>query len=238
MYCTCSGRACAGKIASKYYRCDASKLPSYTVIKRAVLQLYFSPTTTNGKEIHISVYQLMESCSRKGGYRRVLLDSKLVTVFRRNFIEFDVTSAVRTWAMKRFTYYGMEVEVKTDQCNDVSRLRSSTVYGSSNNTAIPHGQRPILFITSEVSNSAVTPTRGRRQTLDFDYCNSLSKKQTNCCLRDFRLNLKEDLGWNWIVQPKMIRINQCAGECRPSWAEDVNYTQVCPSVGVCGRKIY
>jgi hypothetical protein len=123
--------------------------------------------------------------------------------------------------MKQFSYYGLEVEVKTGGCNIYSSFLKY-IAGK-----IQRSQNPTLFITSEVWNSAVTGGRGRRQTLDFDYCNSLSTKQPKCCLRSFRLNFKKDLGWDWIVQPKTISLNQCLGECEPHWGEDVSHVQVC-----------
>jgi hypothetical protein len=122
--------------------------------------------------------------------------------------------------MKQFSYYGLEVEVKTGGCNIYSSFLKY-IAGK-----IQRSQNPTLFITSEVWNSAVTGGRGRRQTLDFDYCNSLSTKQPKCCLRSFRLNFKKDLGWDWIVQPKTISLNQCLGECEPHWGEDVSHVQI------------
>lgn len=194
-----------------------------------MLQLYYDPAATSGKEILITAYQLMESCSQTGGYHRILLDSKRVTSYRSQFVEFDVTRAVRTWTAKRSSYYGLEVEVVNDQCSDISLPNASTLYSTylqPSGTAVPRDQRPSLFVMSDFSYFTSWRQRGRRQTLDFDYCGTLDPTQPNCCIRDFRLNLKTDLGWDWIVQPKTINLNQCAGDCPPRWAEDSNYTQV------------
>ena len=227
----CAGSVCGNKVESKFYQCNSDRLPTTNAaIKTALLQLYYNPLTARRQDIIISAYQLTESCTRRGGYNRILLDTKRLTCTRSDYVEFDITRAVKTWATRKSENYGIEVEVVSDGCNRSPYRYTTTPYSmylQPNGSNVPLERRPTLFVTSDIGYSVYT-TRGRRrrQTLDSRFCKSLHPKNTNCCIRDFKLNLKKDLDWDWIVQPKVINVNQCSGLCPPTWADDANHTQV------------
>ncbi|XP_062521620.1 transforming growth factor beta-2 proprotein-like [Corticium candelabrum] len=226
-----SGSVCGNKVESKFYQCNSDRLPTTNAaIKTALLQLYYNPLTARRQDIIISAYQLTESCTRRGGYNRILLDTKRLTCTRSDYVEFDITRAVKTWATRKSENYGIEVEVVSDGCNRSPYRYTTTPYSmylQPNGSNVPLERRPTLFVTSDIGYSVYT-TRGRRrrQTLDSRFCKSLHPKNTNCCIRDFKLNLKKDLDWDWIVQPKVINVNQCSGLCPPTWADDANHTQI------------
>lgn len=216
---------------SKFYGLNITDLPSNaTAITRALLQIYYSPLlTTKSEEILISAYQLTHTCSPSLGYPgTVLLDAEKVTSDHACFIQFDITSAVKSWVTNSSTYHGLEVEVSAGQCDQTSSFLADAALFSNylqTSSADSIDVRPALFVSSAHPMSN-TRRRRRRQTLDMEYCESLQSGQPNCCIYDFQLDLKTDLGWNWIIQPNMIITNQCSGECPPTWAEDTNYTQV------------
>ena len=226
---------CVGRILSKLYQLDVTRIPSaFTEIRRATLQLYYNDDSIlTANDLLLSAYQLTESCSRTD---RILLDVKQLSPrLPASFIQFDVTAAVRSWATDVSTYHGLEVEISMGTCSLSSFLQTPFLYTTFlqlvDVTVTPE-RGPSLFVTSQAIKAQA---RNRRQTLDLSYCSTLQPGHPNCCIYDYKLNFVEDLGWNWIVQPSTIQLNQCSGDCPSTWAEEGNYTQVCAAMYVVVR---
>jgi hypothetical protein len=213
---------------SKHYQIDTDKLSG--TITTAVFQIYYDPqTSSKSQEILISAYRLGSTCCNAVVYpETVLLDARKVTSDHACFVTFDITSAVQAWMANTSTNYGLEIEVSAGHCGRPSSVSFEDAAMFSGyvrtSTADQPNYRPVLFVSS--AHSMTDSRRRRRQTLDEEYCESLEPGQPNCCLHDFRLHFANDLGWNWILLPRTVDLNQCSGECPPMWAEESNYTQV------------
>ena len=225
---------CSCKMQSKYYKLDTEELSFDAIgtITTAFFQIYYDPVaSTKSEEILISAYQLNRTCCNALVHPdTVLLDARKVTSDHACFVQFDITSAVKSWVADKSTNHGLEIEVSAGQCGQSSYLKLGHAAQFSGylqtSTTDRIDYRPVLFVSSSHPMASSIRGRRRRQTLDEDYCDSLEPGQPNCCIYDFELNLVKDLGWNWIIQPRTIRLNQCTGECPPTWAEEANYTQV------------
>lgn len=221
---------CGCKMESKYYQIETDELSG--TITSASFQIYYDPLlSTKSEEILISAYQLSSTCCNVFVHPlTVLLDARKVTSDHACFVTFDITNAVQAWVANPSTNYGLEIEVSSGQCGQLSqaKLGDSALFSGflQASTAIQIDYRPVLFVSSAHPMADSSGARRRRQTLDEDYCESLEPGQPNCCLHSFELDLVNDLGWNWILEPRTIYLNQCSGECPLSWAEEANYTQV------------
>ncbi|XP_062521303.1 transforming growth factor beta-2 proprotein-like [Corticium candelabrum] len=226
-----SSTLCNFKHQSKFYEIDIGDLPSNaTAVTSARFQIYYEPSkTTTTEEILLSVYQLTESCCLSKYPDTILLDTRKATSDHACFIEFDITNAVKSWAADGSSYHGLEVEISAGQCAQQSsyQVEYSSQFSSYVTTSKTDvvDYRPVLFVSSSHPMSSDAGRR-RRQSIDLEYCNSLDPNQPNCCVHDFSVNFKDDLGWDWIIQPKEIASNQCTGECPDTWAQDSSYAQV------------
>lgn len=214
---------CGKRILSKFYRLDVTKLPSSSAdIKSATLQISCNDEAT-ANNLLLSAYQLTAPCSPVG---RILLDVKrLNTFFAVPFIQFNVTAAVRSWATDISTYHGLEVEISMGACSLVSILQTRTLQTTLfrlTDVTVTRQFGSSLFVTSQVIKEEA---RQKRQTLDLGYCSKLEPGHPNCCIYNYTVNFVEDLGWNWIIQPPVVQLNQCSGNCPSLWAEEGNYTQ-------------
>eukprot|EP00118_Oscarella_pearsei_P006170 m.28029 g.28029 ORF g.28029 m.28029 type:complete len:411 (+) comp30531_c0_seq1:2-1234(+) len=240
---------------SRFYSVDETQLKaiasSSETIKQAQLQIYYNPVSSSSLDYEtiLIAYQLTVPCSDDSYVNtKRMLDLQHVTSGRPSFVNFNVTKAVQHW-LNSGTTYGIEVQVfSSRQVSVPKEIKLTALYNeaapsdankpdvqidyagyikdASDDT--PADNKPTLFLTLEhsVVNDQLQGRR-RKRALDQEYCDNLSGPELdNCCIREFYIDFKKDLGWTWIIQPKGFYANECSGECPMYWAEDTNHTQV------------
>ena len=76
---------------------------------------------------------------------------------------------------------------------------------------------PSLLVFTSIEDPA--EQRQRRQVSrvpDRQYCLD-NPTESRCCVRPLEVNFHTDLNWRWILWPRNVRINYCAGLCPYTW---------------------
>ena len=71
----------------------------------------------------------------------------------------------------------------------------------------------LLITTSQNNNEGLPSQRKKRQNdddSDLPFCDS---KKVTCCLKKFKINFEQHLNWTWVLYPKEMSFNYCAGLC-------------------------
>ncbi|KAH8272491.1 hypothetical protein KR044_009479, partial [Drosophila immigrans] len=212
------------------------------------------PNPSNRKRkkhvINLKVYQLLRLNKRQ------VLDARKIEFDNDNsnysgtrddetysqWLEFDVTVAVRTWLNK--TRENLGIEIQCDKCkrigarilSEVSKLSPNLLDKStSHNIHDKFHLTPVLNIIGQVgrthSEEAIhlqTPNRKWSNQSPNDYFyhrygqdptkkfpNSCYRPHQRCCRHQLDVDFKNIKGFEFIIQPKTFDAGYCKGRCPP-----------------------
>ena len=191
----------------------------------------------------LEVYQI-NYCSW-GLQKTNYMSTNCVKKSARDYVEFDVTKAVKRWIKDPFTNHGIEVVVHPGKRSPYTGgfFSSNTLEVAFAEDGSNQPQLIIMFQRDEqptqnekrrrrdmhcapISNPPLTPvnppTKGKRRKRQ-----SLAEADSSCCsLTPLYIDFHRDLGYYWIIEPKGYWANECAGECPNFLESDVEHGQI------------
>ena len=134
-----------------------------------------------------------------------ILTTKHARTEEPGYINFDITPVLAIW----FTNYskGPFVLEISAYCLDSPHCNRSLF------DAGVGGNSPKLIISREVEEES-SEIRSKRQSTTqpgIGFCES--EDTTTCCLHALTIDFREDLGFNFVIQPKRFDANYCSGFC-------------------------
>ncbi|KAL7726661.1 hypothetical protein ACLKA6_017704 [Drosophila palustris] len=192
----------------------------------------------------LAVSSRSESISR-GNRRKINNRGGMSEETRSQWLEFDVTTAVRAWLNR--SHENLGIEIQCDKCRRIgARILSEvstpsrqhqTAEESDDNIHDKFHLTPVLNIIGHVgrthSEEAVHPnhhnltSNNRNQSNGNDYFNHRQpnpiKKSPNscyrahqrCCRHQLDVAFKDIKGFEFIIQPKTFDAGYCKGRCPP-----------------------
>lgn len=188
-----------------------------TDISRADLLLYQLQSRTGSGYAVLDETQYVEvNAFAKSLGIQTTAEGKYVNVSDSGYQVFDITSTVKLWVSHNVKgpvsfeviihcYSSLTCNQKTS-----SGLQPTKVefYTDNMQDKTPR----LLTISNSVTENAVKHARRRRQASSsgVGYCQA---QQSTCCLKPLTIRFREDLGFNFIVQPTSYVANYCGGVC-------------------------
>ncbi|XP_030379450.1 uncharacterized protein LOC115627781 [Scaptodrosophila lebanonensis] len=182
--------------------------------------------------LNLKVYQLLSSNKRE------LLDARKLEFenpgeadeTRTQWLEFDVTKAVRRWLSK--SHQNLGIEIQCDKCRRVGARILSDVSASSDNIDEDDDRfhlRPVLNIIGHLGHThreggVHHPNTSGNQTSNYYHHrsdhnrlkpNNCYKAHQRCCRHQLDVAFKDIAGFEFIIQPKMFDAGYCQGRCPP-----------------------
>ncbi|KAH8385419.1 hypothetical protein KR009_001753, partial [Drosophila setifemur] len=192
------------------------------------------------RQINIKVYQVMSSNRRSLlSSQKIEFDQMEFEETRTQWLEFDVTKAVRGWLKK--SHENLGIEIQCDRCNsigarilnDISPTRSTTSASDSDRLNIMpvlniiglgtmqshwEGNHKVhhIMLANNGSDEYVhhssdhDPIWRRRK-----WNNNCFKLHQRCCRNQLDVVFKNVKGFEFILQPKVFDAGYCHGRCPP-----------------------
>ncbi|KAH8403604.1 hypothetical protein KR222_003115, partial [Zaprionus bogoriensis] len=193
--------------------------------------------------VNLKIFQILQN------NRRLQLDARRIEFDNANnnneeethsqWLEFDVTEAVRGWLNK--THENLGVEIQCDRCRRFgARIISDALLPHQNQHQDQDQDRfqltPVLNIIGHVGQRSTThiedkeaysPKSNRNQsyvyhrlTLDYrnqskQWPNSCYRTHQRCCRHPLDVTFKDIKGFEFIIQPKTFDAGYCKGRCPP-----------------------
>lgn len=221
----------ASKLAMKKNRKNCNKLNKKMPPSSA------SPSSRT-HAVHLKIFQLLHKNRRlQLDVRRIELESAKGEETRSQWLEFDVTEAVRGWLNR--TYENLGIEIQCDRCRRFgARILSDHAHHEhDHNQEQAQSQfqlTPVLNIIGHVARphqSATSTSTARanqsqnyfyhRLTLDYPeqskqkWPNSCYRAHQRCCRHQLDVTFKDLKGFEFIIQPKTFDAGFCKGRCPP-----------------------
>ncbi|XP_037732458.1 uncharacterized protein LOC119563224 [Drosophila subpulchrella] len=194
------------------------------------------------RQLNLKVYQLLSSNRRRLlASRKIEFENIEYEETRTQWIEFDVTKAVRSWMNK--SHENLGIEIQCDKCKSIgARILSdsdSSTQSSSGKSATPNNERfnlmPVLNIIGhgalkaqkedDVHHIVLTNNRSdeyvhHRSNQDTTWRkekwnNNCYKLHQRCCRNPLDVAFKDIKGFEFILQPKVFDAGYCHGRCPP-----------------------
>lgn len=194
------------------------------------------------RQLNLKVYQLLSSNRRRLlASRKIEFENIEYEETRTQWIEFDVTKAVRSWMNK--SHENLGIEIQCDKCKSIgARILSdsdSSTQSSSGESATPNNERfnlmPVLNIIGhgalkakkedDVHHIVLTNNRSdeyvhHRSNQDITWRkekwnNNCYKLHQRCCRNPLDVAFKDIKGFEFILQPKVFDAGYCHGRCPP-----------------------
>lgn len=83
-------------------------------------------------------------------------------------------------------------------------------------TVDPNDPPALLMFTSLEDPMQRRHRRQAARVADKEYCMA-NPTESRCCVRPLQINFHTDLNWKWILWPRNVHINYCAGLCPYAW---------------------
>ncbi|KAM8702756.1 hypothetical protein ACLKA7_005121 [Drosophila subpalustris] len=195
--------------------------------------------------LNLKVYQLLRMNKRHQlDARRIEFESSkfMSEETRSQWLEFDVTTAVRAWLNR--SHENLGIEIQCDKCRRIgarilsevsspSRQHQTAEEGDDNNIHDKFHLTPVLNIIGHVgrthSEEAVHPNhRNQSNGNDFYFNhhqpnpnqikkspNSCYRAHQRCCRHQLDVAFKDIKGFEFIIQPKTFDAGYCKGRCPP-----------------------
>nr|AYC12383.1 myostatin [Palaemon carinicauda] len=184
-----------------YFKLDLGTL--LTRVKRAILHVWLKPMRSElDRQVSITVYKIYRINNTD------FLDKTEVTTLRKefdalegNWVKIPVYKLLQEWLSKPDENLGLVVEALDSQGRQVA---------VTDPTESPKNA-PLLEIHTEENRRG----RGRRNSGSVDCTNNDTEK---CCRYPLSVNFVE-MGWDFIVAPKVYDANFCNGECPYLYAQ-------------------
>ncbi|XP_017015105.2 uncharacterized protein mav [Drosophila takahashii] len=196
------------------------------------------------RQLKLKVYQLLSSNRRRLlASRKIEFENIGYEETRTQWIEFDVTKAVRSWMNK--SHENLGIEIQCDKCKSIgARIlsdSSSSMQSSSAKSATVDNERfnlmPVLNIIghgalktrkegdSDIHHIMLTNNRSdeyvhHRSNHDSTWRkekwnNNCYKSHQRCCRNPLDVAFKDIKGFEFILQPKVFDAGYCHGRCPP-----------------------
>ena len=147
-----------------------------------------------------------------------------VNISESGYQVFDITSTVKLWVSKNVKGpVTFEVNVycySSRSCNQRTAAGLLPAQVEFLTVTTQQDKTPrLLTISNSVTETAVKDSRRKRQAASsgVGYCQA---QQSTCCLKPLTIRFKEDLGFNFIIEPKSYVANYCGGVCPRSAGGD------------------
>ncbi len=184
------------------------------MISRADLLLWQKPSVgaVTDRNQYVEIKTVLESVGQK-----FVVEGKYIDVYDSGFQVFDITSAVKLWVASEINgSVGLEVTVycySSSNCaqaqpNSAPPARVQFLHATDDSTMAPR-----IIVTSKNPIEVEQDRRFRRQAQQgsgVGYCN---ENRTTCCLKPLTIDFIEDLGFDFVIQPKRFNANYCEGFC-------------------------
>ena len=143
------------------------------------------------------------------------MEGKYIDIYESGYQVFEITSAAKLWVAKgingsvtlEVTVYCYSALDCAQPINSRQPAKVSFRYDTANND-----QAPRVIIISKNPIEVENQQRLRRQT-EGPNSGHCSEDQTTCCLQPLNINFQEDLGMDFILQPRSFDANYCEGMC-------------------------
>ncbi len=187
---------------------------SHTEISRADLLLWqmLSVGQVRDQKQYVEIRTILESVGQ-----RFVVEGKYIDVYDGGYQVFDITSAVKLWVASEINgTVGLEVIVycySSPQCaqaqsNQADPAKVQFLYDSEDSKKAPR-----VIVTSKNPIEIEHQRRFRRQLQEGPGVSFCSENQTTCCLKPLTIHFKDDLGFDFVMQPKQFDANYCEGFC-------------------------
>lgn len=181
--------------------------------------------------VNLKIFQLLRKNRRlQLDVRRIELESSKSEETRSQWLEFDVTEAVRGWL--NGTYENLGIEIQCDRCRRFgARILSDHVNHDHEQIQNRFQLTPVLNIIGNVgrpqSQQTQTPRANQSQnffyhrlTLDYPeqskkWPNNCYRAHQRCCRHQLDVTFKDLKGFEFIIQPKTFDAGFCKGRCPP-----------------------
>lgn len=195
--------------------------------------------------LNLKVYQILRMNKRHQlDARRIEFENsnyrRMSDETRSQWLEFDVTGAVRAWINKSHDNLG--IEIQCDKCRRIGARILSEVSSPSHQLVEESEVRekfhltPVLNIIGHVgrthSEEAVHPhnlTSNNQSNVSFNHhrlnyghpnkiqkpSNSCYRAHQRCCRHQLDVTFKDIKGFEFIIQPKTFDAGYCKGRCPP-----------------------
>lgn len=186
-------------------------------------------TRVQSRQINLKVYQILSTTKRRLlTSRKIEFESLNYEETRTQWIEFDVTRAVRNWLNKSHEHLCIEIEC--DKCKSIGVRILNDVSSSTSSAFSPNIQKfnimPVLnIIGQEVHSIMLTKNSSEeyvhhRDNYDIDFPretlkNNCYKLHQRCCRHKLDVVFKNIKGFEFILQPKVFDAGYCHGRCPP-----------------------
>lgn len=199
-----------------------------TIVKLAKLKLYKTDvrprnlihTDIVDNSVRIEVYQLLPGSS--GGSTgtdppllRRTVDSRLVSLTKASWEEFDVSAAVQDWIRNPDSNLGLEVTC--DSRYRLTDLLDFVVWSQSlRDSSYSSRHLPTLNVLTQVRRIHPRPVRSAGASSSSGDCVQGSGEH-RCCRYPLTVSFR-DIGWeSWIIHPREYQVYYCAGACPPGF---------------------
>lgn len=195
----------------------------------------------SSQQLTLKVYQLLSANRRrKITSRKIEFGNVGFQETRTQWIEFDVTKAVRSWLNK--SHENLGIEIQCDKCKSIgARILSdfspstpprSTASSDEHLNLMPvlniighgtlnsqqHGDADIhqIMLTNNRSDQYVHHRSNHDSTWRKDkWTNNCYKLHQRCCRNQLDVAFKSIKGFEFILQPKVFDAGYCHGRCPP-----------------------
>lgn len=190
------------------------------------------------RQINLKVYQLLSSNRRRLlTSRKIQFENMDYEETRTQWLEFDVTRAVRDWLSK--SHQNLGIEIQCDRCksvgarilSDTSPLATATAQETTSSISEERfNLMPVLNIIghgaiesdSKVHHIMLTHNKSdqyvhhnTRWGTTVKWNNSCYKLHQRCCRNQLDVAFKDIKGFEFILQPKVFDAGYCHGRCPP-----------------------
>lgn len=200
-------------ILSSYTITLSFDLPkSHSVISRADLLLWQLPSIgpVNDRKQYVEIKTVVESVGQK-----FVVEGKYIDVYDSGYQVFDITSAAKLWVASEINgSVSLEVIVYCyssplcAQAQGTDPAKVEFLYTTEDST-----QAPRVIVTSKNPIEVEHEKRFRRQSAEGAGVGFCSENQTTCCLKPLVIDFSEDLGFDFVIQPRRFTANYCEGFC-------------------------
>ena len=193
---------------------DFSLPENLAEISRADLLLYQMPSVgfirDGDRKQYVEIRTVLKSMGQ-----RFVVEGKYIDVLDSDYQVFEITSAVKLWLAKGINgSVALEVTVYCYSSPDCSQpvngrnpARVNFLYETDDTSKAPR-----IITTSKNPIEVEHQNRYRRLT-EGPGAGFCVENQTICCLKPLTINFKEDLGFDFILQPPEFDANYCEGVC-------------------------
>ncbi|XP_045614872.1 growth/differentiation factor 8 isoform X3 [Procambarus clarkii] len=171
-------------------------------VKRAILHVWLKPMYSElDRTVPVTVYKV----SRPDNPDDFINTNEVTTVsesfdaMKGNWVDIEVFKLLQEWLNKPDENLGLVVTAYDSQGRQVAVTDPSEM---------PTNQAPLL----EIHTEETIRNRSKRNSGSNSLCSNSNNKESRCCRYPLVVNFV-DLGWDFIVAPKVYEANFCNGKC-------------------------